>query len=230
MISVSLPVRFTGDPENVPEFSQLDLNVKRTALLLVDCDGDWTGTEVMEKTIPAALCAARSVGIEPIYLYNSPAHLGGEAGMMTELHQTRRNETPSQFDWRPESGYWTPPLAPLKGEATLPKAAQNGFQNSYLDSYLRGRDIKTLLCVGVSFKACLFQTIVGGFFLNYRMVLLRDGTNPPGDNEWSDTVNPDLAEGGWIRLVLTRLIEDHYGYSSTSEELVAACNATRLSH
>ena len=33
------------------------------------------------------------------------------------------------------------------------------------------------------------------------------------------------AEGGWVRLVLTRLIEDHLGYSATSADLIAACAA-----
>ena len=39
----------------------------------------------------------------------------------------------------------------------------------------------------------------------------------------TDTQDSSLPEGGWVRLVLTRLIEDHLGYSSTCQELVNAC-------
>jgi hypothetical protein len=55
------------------------------------------------------------------------------------------------------------------------------------------------------------------------VVFLRDGTHLPGENEFRDTVNEDLPEKGWVCLVLTRLIEDHLGYSSTCTELIHAC-------
>jgi len=69
----------------------------------------------------------------------------------------------------------------------------------------------------------LFYTMVGAFENNYRAVFLRDGTHPPGENEFRDTLNYELPEKGWVRLVLTRLIEDHLGSSSTCTELIQSC-------
>ena len=69
--------------------------------------------------------------------------------------------------------------------------------------------------------------MVGAFEHNYRVIFLRDGTHLPGENEFRDTLNDDLPEKGWVRLVLTRLIEDHLGYSATCADLRAACRKTR---
>jgi nicotinamidase-related amidase len=112
------------------------------------------------------------------------------------------------------------------GEPIIEKCGQNGFRESSLDFFLRTNGIETLLCAGFSFKSCLFYTMVGAAEHNYRVVFLRDGTHLPGENEFGDTINDQLEEKGWVRLVLTRLIEDHLGYSSTCEELVRACKAS----
>ncbi len=109
----------------------------------------------------------------------------------------------------------------------IAKSAQSGFVNTYLDRYLRSYGIETLIVVGFSFKSCLFYTLVSAYEHNYRVIFLRDCTDPPGTNEFSDTVDLSLPEKGWVRLVLTRLIEDHLGYSSTSGEIIAACDKAR---
>ena len=77
--------------------------------------------------------------------------------------------------------------------------------------------------MGFRFKSCLFYTIVGAFERNYRIVFLRDGTDPIGAIEFPDTLDTALPAGGWVRTVLTRLIGDHLGYTSTCEEFVRSC-------
>lgn len=109
----------------------------------------------------------------------------------------------------------------------IAKCAQSGFRDTYLDRYLRAWGIDTLLVVGFSFKSCVFYTLVGAFERNYRAILLRDGTDPEGTNEFGDTRDDGLPERGWVRLVLTRLIEDHLGYTSTCAEVRAACREAR---
>ena len=110
-------------------------------------------------------------------------------------------------------------------KATLSSARRSRapFIGTDLDTSLRGLGVDTLLAVGFSFKSCLFQTLVNAFQHDYRVVFLRDGTDPPGTNEFPDTGTDLLPDRGWVRLVLTRLIEDHLGYSSTCKELVDMC-------
>lgn len=103
------------------------------------------------------------------------------------------------------------------------KREQSGFIRTDLDAVLRRLGVDTLLAVGFSFKSCLFQTLVNAFQHNYRVIFLRDGTDPPGTNEFPDTGDDSLLDKGWVRLVLTRLIEDHLGYSSTCAELIDTC-------
>ena len=104
---------------------------------------------------------------------------------------------------------WVSGVEPREGDVVIEKNGQNDFRETHLEFCLRTMGIETLLCVGFSFKSCLFYTMVGVFEHNYRVVFLRDGTHPPGENEFPDTVNIGLTEKGWVRLVLTRLIEDH---------------------
>jgi len=123
---------------------------------------------------------------------------------------------------------WNRGIEPQDGEPVIIKNGQNGFRATSLDQCLRVKGIKNLICVGFSFKSCLFYTMVSAFEHNYRVIFLRDGTHPPGENEFRDTRNDELPEKGWVRLVLTRLIEDHLGYSSTCTELRAACAEYRM--
>ncbi len=149
----------------------------------------------------------------------------GPASRPTEYHELRRGKLLREQSLRPVQPWWADCIAPYNDEPTIAKRSQNAFVGSYLDTYLRSWKIETLIAVGFSFKSCLLYTLVGAFEREHRVVLLRDGTDPPGTNEFPDTIAPNLAEGGWVRFVVTRLIEDHLGYSSTCEELIRACAA-----
>jgi nicotinamidase-related amidase len=149
-------------------------------------------------------------------------HGGGHEdhkAIQTELHQIRRGHSYQPRPWKPASPKWVPGVEPHDKDAVIEKNGQNAFRGTSLDFYLRATGIETLLCAGFSFKSCLFYTMISAFEHNYRVVFLRDGTHPPGENEFLDTKDENLSEKGWVRLVLTRLIEDHLGYSSTCYEL-----------
>lgn len=226
MEKLSLPVRFTGESEDQPEFTTLDLDVAKTAFLLVDCtfeNSPESGVgQVLRKTIAPTLAAVRSIGMKVVFLYGGSHHQPG--AISTELHRTRRGSPYIPEPWVPTTPVWVPGVEPQEGDVVIEKNGQNGFRETSLDFCLRTMGIETLLAVGFSFKSCLFYTLVGAFEYNYRVVFLRDGTHPPGENEFPDTGNDMLPEKGWVRLVLTRLIEDHLGYSSMCADLIVSCD------
>ncbi len=219
-----LPVRFTGKQESEQAFTRLNLDVSKTAFLLVDCTFEnppESGVgQVLRKTIAPTLAAVRSIGMPIVFIHGGryDDHLAIE----TELHLIRRGHRYEPRVWQPITPEWVPGVEPLAGDAVIEKNGQSAFRGTGLDFHLRSRGIETLLCVGFSFKSCLFYSLVGAFEHNYRPIFLRDGTHPLGENEFPDTRDDSLPEKGWVRLVLTRLIEDHLGYSSTCEELCEA--------
>jgi nicotinamidase-related amidase len=222
-MQLNLPARFTGNDAQQHMFTTIPLETEKMGFLLVDCNGD-CGKEcnqVIEQTISPALAAIRNAGIKAIYLYNEPLP-DGRQSMEQEIHRLRRGQPPSEVPWRSSAPVWSASIRPNPDEPIIGKCAQSGFVNTFLDRYLRSWGIDTLITVGFSFKSCLFYTMIDAFHLNYRVIFLRDATNPPGTNEFVDTINPELPEQGWVRLVLTRLIEDHLGYTSTTNELITS--------
>ncbi|RKU35479.1 hypothetical protein C6495_05390 [Candidatus Poribacteria bacterium] len=224
---IELPVRFTSDTEALHEWTTLHLEISKTAFLLVDCTFEnppESGVgEVIRQMLVPALAVVREVEMKPIFLYGGDR--GAPHAIASELHGIRRGVTRQVSPWPLPAPEWVPGLAPQDGDAVIEKCGQNGFRATQLEAYLRSHGIETLLCAGFSFKSCLFYTLVGAFEHNYRVVFLRDGTHPLGENEFRDTRNEALEEKGWVRLVLTRLIEDQVGYSSTCAALIQACRA-----
>ena len=222
---LSLPVRFSGNQADKQAFTTLTLDITKTAFLLVDCTFDNppdSGVgQVLRKVIAPTLAAVRKIGMDPIFVLGGD-HYDPDA-INTELHRIRRGLTYETQPWVRSEPNWVPGIEPLVSDTVIQKNGQNAFRETSLDYCLRTKGIDTLICVGFSFKSCLFYTLVGAFERNYRVVFLRDGTHPLGENEFADTRNEELPVKGWVRLVLTRLIEDHLGYSSTCTELIQAC-------
>ncbi len=223
-MEITLAVRFTGRDATTHAETTLVLPVDRTALLLIDCNGDCgeACNVVIQTHIAPTLHTVRQLGMKVVFVYNE-GRIIAPSSRPTELHELRRGLPLGQESLRPITPTWADCIAPRADEPIIAKRAQNAFVGTYLDSYLRGWGIDTLLMVGFSFKSCLFYSMIGAFEREYRVIFLRDGTHPIGANEYSDTVNPQLDEGGWVRRVLTRLIEDHLGYSSTCAALIQAC-------
>ena len=222
---LQLPVRFTGDHVQESAFTALRIDPEKTGFVLIDCDGDCgpACNAVIASRIAPALAACRSVGIRPIYLYNRPWPDGSQ-DVVHELHYKRRGRPSRSGVPAPAMPRWADSIKPRQGDLVIGKRGQSGFIGTDLDQSLRDRGIDTLLAVGFSFKSCLFYTLVNAFQYNFRVVFLRDGTDPQGTNEFPDTKDDAVPDGGWVRLVLTRLIEDHLGYSSTCREVADACN------
>ena len=222
---LTLPARLTGEHEGIAKHVTLSLDVASTALLLVDCDdvntpGDPVD-QVIRQTLAPTLEAVRPVGMRAVFLYGGD-HYGSRC-VKRELRTARGERTGRPDPWIPATPRWVPGVEPIAGDPVVEKCGQNGFHATSLDHCLRTSGIDTLLCVGFSFKSCLFYTMVGAAQHNYRVVFLRDGTHPLGENEFRDTRDGRLPEKRWVRLVLTRLMEDHWGYSATCQDLIRAC-------
>jgi nicotinamidase-related amidase len=172
---IEVPVRFTGSDASQSEFVNLTLDTNKTALLLVDCDGDCgeACNTVIKTKIGSALHAARTTGIKGVFIYNNGWLPDGPASRGSEYHRLRRKRPVHREIWRPGQPRWMDCIEPLDDEPTIAKKAQNAFTNSYLDTYLRSWAIETVLIVGFSFKSCLFYTIVGAVGLHGSATLNR---------------------------------------------------------
>ena len=83
--------------------------------------------------------------------------------------------------------------------------------------------IDTVIAAGFRLPCCLYQTCLGARMHNYRVILLRDCTCPPGSLESAETLDPMNPEGGWTRYVFLRWFETLVGYTATGREFVEAC-------
>jgi nicotinamidase-related amidase len=67
-----------------------------------------------------------------------------------------------------------PELAPLPGEHIVRKRRPSAFFNSDLDVFLRGLKVDTLIVSGSSMSGCVRATVVDGFSLDYRVMMVRE--------------------------------------------------------
>ncbi len=218
--TIHLPVRCYQAPTAVT----FACEPSRTALLLVDCNGDQMPGcfgPVKRDCIAPVLQMARRIGIRPVYLFQSGYGTGGPMDVVrTLVEPTLRAD-----DWQPTIPEYGPEIAPMAGEAILPKVHQDAFQGSHVDYYLRTWGIDTILVVGFYLECCVYQTCLGARLRNYRVILLRDCTSPPGASEDRRSVDPANPEGGWVRWVFLSMHEKLVGPTSTSAEFHAACAA-----
>ncbi len=65
-------------------------------------------------------------------------------------------------------------LEPRPDEHVVRKRRPSGFFGSDLDVFLRGRKVDTLLLAGSSMSGCVRATVVDGFSLDYRVMVVRE--------------------------------------------------------
>jgi len=228
MAILRLPVRWYS---NETRYGELDLEVKRTAFMIVDSDCG-SGNEYVEKGIAPALAAARGIGMKVVFIHNDFSLVDEPGSIKREIHGTRWGNTeaatkPPPSARLPLNPNYSPSIQPLPHEPDFPKREWSGFHQTHVDYHLRCYDIKTLIAVGFSQRACLYQTLAGAVEHNYRVVMLRDCTYSA---EYSDTVDESLAEGGWLRKVMLRNFEHIIGYTSTSQEFTTTCETVKNNH
>ncbi len=159
-----------------------------------------------------------------IYFHNAPGGEGGPENIHRELHGTRHDcERLDPSGWKPHSPIYSASIAPQAADPEFQKADRNGFRDTFADQYLKTWGINTLIAAGFSLRSCLYHTCIGALEHNYRVIMLRDCTCPPGTKEFQDTLDAGISEGGWVRFVLLRMFETNEGYTSTSGGLIDAC-------
>lgn len=67
-----------------------------------------------------------------------------------------------------------PELQPLPGEHVVGKRRPSVFFGTDFDIFLRGLRVDTLLVAGSSMSGCVRATVVDGFSLDYRMMVVRE--------------------------------------------------------
>ena len=233
-IVLKLPVRWYSGAgyyqgQNQAEghwYGELELAIERTAFLIVDSDCG-TGNRWVEEGIAPALAAARRLEMHVVFIHNDFSLVDEPGSIKRELHGTRwgdpeaaRRPPPARLPCQPN---YSPSIRPLPHEPDFPKREWSGFHETHVDYHLRCYDIKNLIAVGFSQRACLYQTLAGAVEHNYRVAMLRDCTFSA---EYPDTVDESLPEKGWLRRIMLRNFEHIIGYTSTSGEFVAACRAS----
>ena len=190
-------------------------------------DDKHTPHPVTEKFIAPSLAAARKARMRVAYVHNDMRLVADPGNMASELWSKTKVVEGAMFEsWRKISPDFKPvyldAVAPREGEPNFPKWMWSGFRDTFLDQHLRSWGIETLFVVGYSQRACLHYTCAEAMGRNYRVILLRDCSNAPGEIEMPDTVDENLPQGGWVQEMMLRNFEHLIGYTTTSAEFIAA--------
>lgn len=218
----ALPIRFF-DGKAITT-SRVPLEAGRCAFVLVDIEGRQSAgrTQVVNEQIAPALQAARHAGLHVVYFYNAPPVWGGGGDITRELAERRSvpvpPEAPTESPWPLQLPEYPANVAPLPHEPRFQKSGKDGFASTEADYYLRSLGVGSLIVAGFALRSCVYQTCLGARHRNYRVVLLRDATCPPGEGEFPDTRDESNPEGGWMRYVFLRQFETVIGYTSTVPE------------
>lgn len=191
-------------PEGTPEFYRIDAD-------------DPVRRIVRERIVPAR-AAARAAGMQRVYLANylSP---GLSEGNEWRNMSIRTCDVDVLEAWKPP----TPILEhsriiePGPDEPLVRKQMYSGFFETHLDSVLRGYGARNLVVVGFDSRICLGTTVVDAMYRDYRVIVLRDATYT---KEY-----PETEEGQWANWMAIRFIESNVGYTATTDEFIAACEA-----
>jgi ureidoacrylate peracid hydrolase len=172
---------------------------------------------VRERVVPAK-AAAKRAGLQVVYLTNylSP---GLSEGNEWRNMSIRTCGVDVLEEWKPP----TPILehsriiAPQPDEPVIRKQLYSGFFETNLDSVLRGYGARNLVVVGFDSRICLGTTVTDAMYRDYRVVVLRDAIHT--------LEYPETKEGGWANFVAVRFIEGNVGYTITTDDFIAACDA-----
>jgi nicotinamidase-related amidase len=180
----------------------------------------------VEEGIAPALATARKVKMHVIFIHNDFSLVDEPGSIKREIHGTRWGTSKAKDhpppSRRPHQPNYPPSIQPLPHEPDFPKREWSGFHQTHVDYHLRCYNIKTLIAVGFSQRACLYQTLAGAVEHNYRVIMLRDCTHSA---EYPDTVDETLPEKGWLRKIMLRNFEHIIGYTSSSTEFIVSCQS-----
>ena len=154
--------------QNTPWQTSQDIDLARTAVLVIDALGGRGGTipalEGMAANAVRIVEAARAAGVPVVF--SDDAHL---PGIDRELEL-----------WGDHGLAGTDAAQPLaafgvrEGDYVVPKRRYDGFFQTDLDLTLRELGVDTLVACGCDTNICVLQTLAGAYFRGYRTVVAAD--------------------------------------------------------
>jgi ureidoacrylate peracid hydrolase len=103
-------------------------------------------------------------------------------------------------------------LKPITGEIIINKSRYSGFVNTELDDFLKARDIKHIVFIGIATNVCVESTLRDAYFHEYFPVLVSDACNNTG---------PDFIQEATIWNVASV-----FGWVTTTENLIKALDSS----
>lgn len=153
---------------------------ERPALLIIDMQWDFVNPDAPATCAPMSgerlpdirrlLDASRAARIPVLFSQGLVAPDLSDVGLWKGwAHATGH----SQVEGTPGAEI-VPELAPLPGEHVVRKRRPSAFFHSDLDVFLRGHRVDTVIIAGSSMSGCVRATVVDGFSLDYRMMMVRE--------------------------------------------------------
>jgi ureidoacrylate peracid hydrolase len=219
-----------------PEAIELDL--RSAAVVIVDMQNAFTakggvfdlaGLDISNAAqvigvIRRVLEGARQAGIKIVYL---------QMGYQEDLSDSGGPDSPnwhkelalllmrkrSEFQRNPlAQGTWdfaiVDELKPHPEDLLVVKSRYSGFAGTKLDSLLRTGSIRFLFFAGIATNVCVESTLRDAFLLDYWPILITDATMQAG---------PAFLKDATIQNV-----ENHFGWTLTSEEFLRSLNPKSL--
>lgn len=227
----SKPIGFDALPK------PLDVDLSRSALLIIDMQNDFLATEGWFATIRGAdvaplhgiigqinaLSAAFRVSGTPVIHINwavrsdganLPANVldkgsycGAQPGYGDAIGSGR---VLVAGDWGAQS---VPAINRAPGDIDVRKHRLTGFRDNELDQILRRLDVTTLFFTGVNLDRCVFATLADGCFNGFDAVLVEDATT---------TVSPPHVTDAILYLI--RIL---YGFTAQATDILTAISKTK---
>lgn len=177
-----------------------------------------SGARSVVATIGRTLDAARSAGIQIVYLQNGwdPDYVEAGTPLSPNYHKSNALKTmrrnPNLHGKLLARGGWdydiVDDLTPQPGDIRVAKTRYSAFFNSQLDSILRARGIRNLIFVGIASNVCVESTLRDGFHLEYFGVMLEDATHQLGP--------------AFIQQATVYNIETFFGWVATADDFMTA--------
>lgn len=154
--------------QNTPWQTNNDIDLKRTAILVIDLLGGSQGViDSLKEAVKNAVSIvneARKINM-PI-IFSNDAHL---LNVDNELklwgnHGIKDSEAAKVLD----------EFKVQETDYIVPKRRYNGFFQTDLDLLLRELNVDTLIVCGADTNICVLQTLAGAYFLNYKTIVAAD--------------------------------------------------------
>jgi len=216
----------------------LELDISRTALIVVDMQNDFgsrggifdraginiSGIQKAIAPTQRVLAAARNAGMKIVYLkmgyrsdlsdlgtedsVNRTRHLHLGVGQDCTSPDARKGRFLIRETWNTDI---VAELTPEPHDVVLYKHRFSGFFETELDQILRGLGIRNLVFTGCTTSICVDSTLRDAMFRDYRCVLLEDCSAEP--------IGADLARSNHEASLLT--VKTLLGWVSDSGRLIS---------